>query len=320
MDAAVVHTFGEAPCFERFPDPTPGDGEVLAEVRAAGLHPVVKALASGTHYGSTGELPLIPGVDGVGVLEDGTRVYFSGAQPPYGTMAERTVVSERMCFPLPESVDDEIAAALVNPGIASWLALTWRARLEPGETVLVLGATGASGQLAVQMAKGLGAGRIIAAGRNEQILKALPDLGADATVHLNTPNEELSAAIAKEASEEGIHVIVDYLWGLPTEAVLAAISRKGLTHTSPRVRLVEVGESAGPTITLPAAVLRSSGLEIYGTGFGTPPIERVFEELPRFFDRVVKGEFHLGVEVIPLAEVGAAWQRNQEGRRVVVIP
>lgn len=231
------------------------------EVRAAGLHPIVKALASGTHYGGTGELPLIPGIDGVRILKEGTRVYFSGARPPYGTMAERAAIVRQMYLPLPDHLDDGVAAAIVNPGMVPWLALTWRARLEPGETALVLGATGASGQLAVQMTKGLGAGRIIAAGRNEQILETLPDLGADATVPLDAPKEEVSTAIAGEAGDEGIRVVVDYLWGAPTEAVLAATTWKGLTYTVPRLRLVEVGESAGPTIRLPAAVLRSSGLE-----------------------------------------------------------
>ena len=153
MHAAVVRTFGQPPRCEEFPEPAAGEGEVIVQVRAAGLHPIVKALASGAHYGSSDALPLIPGVDGVGRLDDGTRVYFGMARPPYGTMAERTVVPRTMCLPLPDSLDDVTAAALVNPGMSAWLALTWRAQLARGETVLILGATGVSGQLAVQIAK-----------------------------------------------------------------------------------------------------------------------------------------------------------------------
>ena len=144
--AAVVHTFGSPPRFEEFSDPTAHTGEVVVKVLAAGLHPIVKALADGSHYASTKTLPMIPGVDGVGRLDDGTRVFFGMVRPPYGTMAERAAVSRQMCLPLPESLDDVTAAALFNPGMSAWLALTWRAQLAAGETVLILGASGAAGR------------------------------------------------------------------------------------------------------------------------------------------------------------------------------
>ncbi len=246
MKAAVIHTFGAAPHFEEFPDPTPGAGEALVQVLAAGLHPIVRVLADGSHYGSTHTLPMIPGIDGVGRLDDGTRVYFGMTRPPYGTMAERAVVPRQMCLPLPESLDDATAAALFNPGMSAWLALTWRAQLAAGETVLILGATGASGQLAVQMAKLFGAGKVIAAGRNPQILSRLAALGADTTISLDQPDQDLTEAIVQAAGDTGIHVIIDYLWGRPTEAAIAAVTREGLTHAAPRVRLVEVGQMAGP--------------------------------------------------------------------------
>ena len=197
MQAAVVHTLGQPPRCEEFPEPTAGEGEVIVRVRAAGLHPIVKALASGGHYGSTDALPLIPGVDGVGQLDDGSRVYCAMARPPYGTMAARTVVPRTMCIPLPDSLDDVTAAALVNPGMSAWLALTWRAQLAPGETVLILGATGVAGQLAVQIAKLLGAGKVIAAGRNAQVLSTLPDLGADALLSRAQPEQGLIEEIAR---------------------------------------------------------------------------------------------------------------------------
>jgi NADPH:quinone reductase-like Zn-dependent oxidoreductase len=320
MKAAVIHRFGQPPRFESFPDPTPGADEVLVEVRAAGLHPVVKALASGSHYGSGDHLPLVPGIDGVGRLEDGRRVYVGNPLPPYGTMAEQTVVPRSMCIPLPEELDDAAWAGLLNPGMSAWLALTWRARLAPGETVLVLGATGVAGQLAVQLAKQLGAGRVIAAGRDQQVLATLADLGADATVSLDVTDQDLPAVLAAAVAEDAADVVIDYLWGRPTEALIAAISRSGLTHAAPRVRLVEVGDSAGPTITPPAQVLRSSGLELSGGGAGTTPLEAIMAALPQFIDRAASGELRVGVQQVPLAEVETAWQHGQRGRRLVLVP
>jgi NADPH:quinone reductase-like Zn-dependent oxidoreductase len=320
MKAAVIHRFGQPPRFEPFPDPTPGADEVLVQVRAAGLHPVVKALASGSHYGSGDQLPLIPGIDGVGRLEDGRRVYVGNPRPPYGTMAEQTVVPRSMCIPLPDGLDDAAWAGLLNPGMSAWLALTWRARLAPAETVLVLGATGVAGQLAVQLAKHLGAGRVLAAGRDQQVLATLPDLGANTTVSLDVTDQDLPAALAAAVADSTVDVVIDYLWGRPTEALIAAIRRRGLVHAAPRVRLVEVGDSAGPTITLPAQVLRSSGLELCGSGAGTIPLEAIMAALPRFIDRAASGEFRIGVEQVPLAEVTDAWRRDQRGRRLVLLP
>ena len=321
MKAAVLHTFGETPRFEEFAEPVPVEGKVLVEVLAAGLHPIVRSLAHGSHHGSTGTLPLIPGIDGVGRRADGRRVYFAGLRDPYGTMAERAAASARLCVPLPDSLNEFAAAALFNPGMSAWLALKWRGQLAPGETVLVLGATGTAGKLAIQMAKLFGAGKVIALGRNERILSTLPALGADVVISLEQPDEDLVAAIARESEQTGIHVIVDYLWGRPTEAVIAGITRKGLMHVAPRVRLVEVGQVAGDSITLPAPVLRSSGLEIYGCSAGTAPIERVMETIPQLVELAASGKLSVDVETIPLAEVESAWQRPAfDNRRLVFVP
>jgi NADPH:quinone reductase-like Zn-dependent oxidoreductase len=320
MMAAVLHELGQTPRFEQFPDPVPGEGEVLVEMRAAGLHPIVKSLASGKHYGSTGEVPFIVGVDGVGILEDGTRVYCGAARKPYGTMSERTVVPKWMCLPVPDGLDSEVAAAMANPGMSAWLSLTWRAQLVPGETVLILGATGVAGQLAVQLAKQLGAARIIAAGRNEEMLKRLKTLGADVTIQLGQPDGDLVAAFAQEAKAGGIDVVIDYLWGPPTEAFIQAISQRGLDHKAKRVRLVEVGASAGNTITLPASVLRSSGLEINGSGFGSASIDQILKAIPEFFAIAAQGKLSLEAETVPLAQIEQAWTRTGDGSRLVVKP
>ena len=274
MKAAVIDSPDRGPRFADFAEPVVADGETLIEVTAAGLHPIVRMLASGEHYGSQGTLPMIPGIDGTGRSPDGTRVYFGGVRPPYGPMAQRAAAS--FVLPLPDGLDEVRAAAIINPGNGAWLALTRRAALQPGETVLVLGATGVSGRIAVALAARMGAGRVIAAGRNRAILD---QLDATATVALGGPDD--AAALADAAGQDGIHVIIDYLWGHPTEAAIAAITRRGMAHAAPRVRLVEVGQMAGPAISLPADVLRSSGLAILGSGPGTIPLLRSSARFPR---------------------------------------
>src|SRR6266404_2946405 len=225
MKAAVLQALGKAPRFEDFPEPTAGNEEALVRVHAASLKSVDKQLASGSHYASPRELPVICGTDGLGMLEDGERVFFGGPRRPYGAMAELTVAPRAFCFPVPAAIDDATAAALPNPGVSAWLSLTQRAKLAPGETVLILGATGVTGQLAVQIAKILGAKRVVAAGRNEEVLNALRELGADETIRLNQPDQDLIEAFRRAAGEKGFDVIVDYLWGAPTEALLAAVAR-----------------------------------------------------------------------------------------------
>ena len=186
MKAAVVNTLGQPPRYEEFAEPLPGESEAIVEMQAAGLHPIVKALASGQHYSSKDEVPFIAGVDGVGKLEDGKIAYCLAVRPPYGTMAQRTVVARAKCIPLPEGLDPAQAAAIANPGMSAWLSLKSRAALVAGEVVLVNGATGAAGQLAVQAARYLGARKIIATGRNREVLAML---GADATIALDEPED-----------------------------------------------------------------------------------------------------------------------------------
>ena len=321
MKAAVLHAPGAIPRFEDFPDPRPGPEEVLIQVRAASLKNVDKALASGSHYGSDGQLPAVCGLDGVGVLENGSRVFCGGARRPYGMMATLSVVSRAWCVPVPEGMDDGIAAALPNPALSSWLPLTWRARLEPGETVLVLGATGVAGKLAVQIAKNLGAGRVVAAGRDERILRTLASLGADATIALSQSDDDLGSAFRREALRGHFDIVLDYLWGHPTEILLAALTGHDVRAESRGVRLIEIGEMAGPTISLSAAALRSSGIEISGAGGGGVPHGVILDAFPKMWALAARGQLHIDIERVPLAEVESAWQRNDlAGRRLVLIP
>ena len=314
MHAAVVNVLGEAPKYQSCPEPEAGEGEVLVNVRAAGLHPVVKALASGSHYAASGEVPMVPGIDGVGMLEDGSRVYFTFVRKPWGSMCERTVCPRSRCLPLPDGVDDRLAAALPNPGMSAWLSLKERARVARGETVLILGATGVAGQLALQAARHLGAGRVIGAGRN---VDAIAGGAADAIVSLSQSDESVREAFAAEAAR-GIDVVIDYLWGRPTELLLEALG-KGFRASAPRAtRLVEVGESAGKTIVLPGATLRSIDLKIMGSGLGSVPLDLVFGAIPRLFELAASGVFKVDLEPVPLAEVESAWGRSEKGRRIVL--
>src|ERR1700744_2949755 len=169
MNAAVVTSFEEPPRYQRFEalEP-PADGEVLADVLAAGLHPRVRSGAAGKHYTSSGTLPMIPGIDGVGRLPDGRLVYFAAADDVLGTMADQAVVDPRPAVDPPDGADVAKVAAAMNPAMSSWVALRRRVPLKPGQSVLILGATGNAGAMAVQVARRLGAGRVVGAGRDPQ--------------------------------------------------------------------------------------------------------------------------------------------------------
>jgi NADPH:quinone reductase-like Zn-dependent oxidoreductase len=323
MNAAVVRTYDAPPRYGTFEEPMAGEGEVLVNVTAVGLHPIVKALANGSHYGSTGELPFVPGVDGAGRLADGRRVYFGVARSPFGSFAERTVARTALCMELPEGLEETAAAAMANPGMSSWAALTLRARLMAGESVLILGATGVAGHLAVQIAKRLGAKRVIAAGRNPAALERAKELGADVAIPLGdlSKSDDRDALVKALRGEiaGGVDVVLDYLWGAPAECALAAIAQKGLSHESSRIRFVQVGSSAGATISLAGATLRSSGLELIGSGFGSASVAQIFVAVGEFFKEGAKRPFELEIKTAPLTNVEAAWNSPEKGARVVFL-
>lgn len=319
MHAAVVRTFGTPPRCEPFPEPVADTNEAIVHVLAASVKPVDKQIAAGSHYASPRTLPFICGMDGVGRLESGERVFFGGCRAPYGAMAQRTVVPKAFVFPTPDSLSDEVAAALPNPGVSAWLTLTFRARLRRGENVLILGATGVTGQLAVTIAKLLGAGRVVAAGRNQQTLQSLLQTGADAIIRLDAPTAEIKESFAREAGQSGYQVVIDYLWGAPTEAFLAAITSTGFAAIGSETRLVQVGESAGSTISLPAAVLRSTALSILGTA-GIPPKDVLVDALRKVMSHGANGDFHLVTQRVPLFEVEKAWENSGSGTRIVIVP
>lgn len=312
MKAAVVNTLGQPPQFQEFAMPVPADGEALVKVHAAGLHPVVKSIASGSHYSAGGELPVVPGIDAVGTLEDGRRVYFGLVRKPWGTMAEYAATKHANCVPLPDGIDDATAAAIANPGMSAWVSQQ-RAGLKAGETVLILGATGVAGQLAIQVARLQGARRVIAVGRN---VDALRGANVDAVIALGQPEDAILDAFTAEAAA-GIDVVIDYLWGRPTELLLEALAKGFKTSATHPTRLVEVGQSAGANITLPGSILRSVDLTMLGSGFGAARLDEIFAAVPKLFDAAAKGTLSIDVEKVPLTDVEAAWSRADKGRRIV---
>jgi len=322
MNAAVVESFDRPPRYTTFADPKPSADELLINVTAAGLHPIVKALAKGTHYGSTGQLPFIPGVDGVGrtgsssgSLEAGTRVLFGSTHPPYGTFAQHSLARPAICTPLPDALDDVTVAAMMNPGMSAWAALEHRAQFTAGESVLILGATGSAGHMAVQVARRLGARRIVAAGRNPEALEETKSLGADATISLHQDHDALVSAFRGELANK-IDVVLDYVWGQPAEGLLAAITQKGLDHDAHRIRYIQIGNSAGPNITLPAAILRSSGLELLGSGFGSVSMDKIFASLRAILAAAVKEPFQMKLTTAPLSDVEKLWNASEDARLV----
>jgi NADPH2:quinone reductase len=316
MNASVVHSFEHPPRYTEFADPVADKEETLVTVSAAGLHPIVKSLANGTHYMSTRVPPFIPGIDGVGRLKDGSRVYFAATKSPFGAFAERCITVPSMSLAVPDNLDDVTVAAMMNPGMSSWGALVGRAHFGAGENVLILGATGTAGQLAVQIAKRLGAKRVIAAGRNPEALAELKSLGADAVISLSLEREALVSTFRDEWARNNIDIVLDYVWGAPAEAALEAISQKGPRRTVSRIRYVQIGASASPTISLPAATLRSSGLELLGSGFGSVSLDKLFESMAAFLSEGAKAPFHVKTETAALSAVESLWNSSNNARLV----
>ena len=323
MKAAVLHKFGKAPRYEDFPDPTLGDGEVLVEVKAVALENIDRAMARGSHFASRQFLPHLPAVvgsDGIGMLENGQLIGFGGMKPPYGSMAERAVIPDLQYVRIPDGVDAAIAATVPGSALTALFPLKWGAQLQPDETVLIHGATGFAGKLAVQVARLLGAKRIVATGRNDKALRSLADLGADSVIDLKQSDTRLTAAFRREAGGAGYGVILDFLWGHPTEVLIATLVPDTLGFAKGRTRLVQVGEMAGPRITLSADALRTSGLTILGGGSGITP-EALAEGASQVWDWIKEGKLKAAIERVPLKDVERAWKRTDvQGRRIVIIP
>jgi NADPH2:quinone reductase len=286
-------------------------------VAAAPLNPVEIRVAAGRHP-RRAQPPYVPGLEGVGKVVESARVppgrrvrFESVALPGFGTqgtLAERAAVPEESLVTLPDEVDDDVAAAIGVVGITALLALE-RAAPAGGERVLVLGATGAVGQMAVQLAKLMGAGRVVGAGRNAERLERVRELGADDVVELG--DGDLTAAL-EQAAGGNLDVVIDPLWGEPAMAALRAIATEG--------RLVNVGQSAGTDVEIPIASVRNQQGAIHAISSGWTPLERKADAYRRLLEHVVAGRLTVDREVVPLDDVAAAWERQEEspGKKLVI--
>lgn len=322
MRAAVLSELDGTPRLDgRAASPAPGAGQSLLEVVAAPLNPIDIAVASGRHYAGHPSLPYIPGVEAV------ARVIGSRAQPAGtlawvgltgmgvtsdGALAERIVADDTDLVPVPRAADPALAAALGVAGMAGWLPVAWRAPVQRGETVLVLGATGTVGQVALQAARILGAGRIVAAGRATDRLRAARDLGADATISLD--EADLSAALRAACGPAGPSLVIDPVWGGPLQAALEI--------AAPGARVVNLGQSAGATATIPSAAVRGKQLDLLGFSDFAVPSDVWRQQFTALVDHASAGRIHVALERLSLADVAVAWERQRSGPgvKLVLIP
>lgn len=323
MKAAVMFQKGEKPRYvEDFAEPEAlHENEALIAVKASAVKNLDKMRASGKHYSTQNEewSAKIVGGDGVGTLADGTRVYAIGIS---GMVAEKAIVEKDIMVKLPEGIDDATAAALPNAVMGSALALRFRAGLQKGETVLVNGATGVTGKMAVQIAKYYGAKKVIATGRNERTLKELLSLGADEIIPLGQDDERFVSRIMNAHKQNPIDVVVDYLWGHSAELILHSL--KGDGGNSHRTRFVTVGGMTGDTITLSSSILRSADIQLSGSGLGSwsrAEVKQLITEiLPEMLQLAADGKLKIDTIHMPLKEIEKAWEMNIEGgKRLVVL-
>ena len=312
MRAAILRAYDATPELGDFDEPVGSDGHETAEVLAAGLNPVdIRKAAAAFPLAPKPELPCVAGWEGIARLGD-RRVYFADPPSPHGALAEKTLLDPSTVYDVPEGVDEGVAVSLGIAGLAGWLALEWSGKLREGETVLVLGASGTVGQVAVQAAKLLGAGRVVAAGRDRAALDRAAELGADATVALGDA-DDLAEAF-REAAGGGVDVTVDPLWGDPAVAAIKAANRFA--------RHVALGQSAGIEATIGSPDVRNRAVSIVGhTGYAIPDEDRraAYERMVR---HAAGGELTADYERVALDDAPEAWERLRSGpgTKLVVFP
>ena len=319
MKAALLHQLGQSPQYGETPVPTPeNDDQVLITPIASGIKQLDLIRATGRHYMKYATMPAVVGVDGVGRLADGRLVYAMGLT---GMMAGQALVAKNRWVELPPGLDENLAALLPNALIGADAAMTLRGKLQPGQTVLINGATGATGMMAVQAARFHGAARVIALGRDAAALENLKTLGADETISLKQPDEAVIAQITEAYRQGPIDLILDYLWGHPTELLLTALAAVDMPRP---LRLVTIGQVAGATVPLASSLLRSRPVEIVGSGFGGITQQEMGaymqNQLPAMFRLAAEGGLTLTeLEIVPLAEVEQAWGRAGQGAKRIVV-
>jgi len=308
MRAALLDAPDALPRIADVSAPKSQSGLVPVAMRAAALTNLDRAVAEGRHYLSTAEWPHRIGREGVGDhrLE---RVFVTAASipSPLGSFADHVLAAPQALLPVPDSIDDVSAAAIGNAGLAAWLALSWRARVLPGETVLVLGATGASGGIAVTAARLLGAGHIVAAGRNPERLAQLARDGADATVCLG---DDLAPRL-QDAAPLGFDIVIDFLNGTPAEDSMRSMRPGG--------RLVQVGGSAGRETRVEAQLARRLNLDVLGFAYYHAPPDVQRKAYVDLCEAKVAGKVSLAFKTVPIDDIAEAWTAHREtGQRYVL--
>lgn len=322
MKAAVVYKKGELPKYAEFQEPvSANENEVLISVKAIAITNLDKGIASGEHYSSENENQngFVIGSDAIGLLENGTRVYARGIS---GTIAEKALVEKNRMVALPDGIEDATAAAMPNAVAGSAMALRFRAGIKPGETVLINGATGFTGQIAIQIAKHYGAKKIIVTGRNEKTLQSLLELGADEIISLKQNDENFISQLKQIHQNTPIDIVLDYLWGHSAELILFALKGNGnFTH---KTRYVSVGSMSGDTIQLSAQILRSVDLQLSGSGLGSWTKDEVkllfLEMLPEMFLLASQNKLKVNIEKVNLVDIEKMWDTDvPDGKRLVVL-
>lgn len=314
MKAAIVTGPDQIPKYGDFKDPEPQPGKEVVTVSAVALTNATKGRAAGSHYSTPGMYPMAVGVDGVGRTARGERVYFLMPEAPFGAMADKVLVRTEFCVPLSDGLDDFTAAALGNPGASSMAALKFRANFKAGETVLVNGATGSAGKLAVQIAKYLGAKKVVATGRDTAVLEGLYKLGADTTINLTLDQKELGRAIGEQFGE-GIDVVLDYVFGKSAELMLTTAAKT--MNGSRSLRYVEVGGVSGQEITLSAQALRAKPIMLMGSGFGSVTIKDYIIATADVMEAALPARLAIATRVVSLAKVEETWNANTGKDRIV---
>ncbi len=321
MKAAIVKTSGAIPEYGEFADPGGEEGFEIVELVAAGLHPIVRSLAGGHHYGSSTSWPVIPGVDAVARTVAGDLIYTGFVRPPYGTFAERMAVPKRVRFGLPSEADPVQVAGGVNPGLSSWLPLN--ARIAERGTlgaVLILGVTGMAGSLAAQHARLLGAPAVVGVGRNPIALQRAAAFGAT-TVALTGDREADAEALAHALDGAAPSIVLDFLWASAAEATFAALARRGLEEDTANIAYVQIGAVAGPDATVPASLLRSRHIRISGSGAGSASIADVMAQIPVYMQLIADRKIDVPTQTFALSSISEAWIAPAESpRRIVIVP
>lgn len=326
MQAVHIDAAGAAPAEVTIPEPRPEPGYRVVDLVGAGVHVVVRARASGRHYSSSNRWPIVPGVDAVARTADGSLVYTGGAVDPGGTMAQRFAVPDRFAIPLPDGGDPLAVAAGVNPAMSSWIPLGERAAelTESGlGTVVILGATGAAGRLAIANAALLGAEAIIAVGRNAERLE---ELSAPAPTRLRTVRltgtDNDAGALADAIGGSVPSTILDYVWGSTAEAMFEALTRQPIGDGVTETRYVEIGSMGGSSAALPAALLRSRRIAVAGSGLGSLSPSAMLRLMPELVTRLADGRLTVPYRAYPMADVALAWKAaaTDSAQRVVIVP